>query len=102
VVSRDGADGLHARIRELEAELAGKRPEREATLAPRLLEHDPGLPRRMDSEIASRLVRLIRDYVPVDGGRDPESILDEVLSICRAALIAAYGPGEPMESLAPA
>lgn len=85
----NSAAGLRARIAELEAELAGQNP---APKPPALLEYDPGLPKRMDSEIASRLVRLIRDHVPVDGRRDHAAVLDEILIVCRNALQSHFGP----------
>lgn len=85
----NSATALRARIAELEAEIAGRNP---APTPPPLLEYDPGLPKRMDSEIASRLVRLIRDYVPVDGRRDPAAVLDEILLVCRNALQIHFGP----------
>jgi hypothetical protein len=89
-VQNVAADHLHQRIAELESELAGKNP---APLAPKLLEHDPGpLPSRMDKDIASRMVRLIRDHLRPDDQRDPANVLEEVLSVCRAALLAHYGP----------
>jgi hypothetical protein len=92
---------LRARIAELEAELAGRTPMR---APPALLTHDPGpLPSRMDQDVARRMVQLIRLYVRKDDQRPPEAVLDEVLSVCRNALLQIYGPaGEPLESLAPA
>jgi len=90
------ASDLRARIAELEAELAGKK---DATpKPPALLEYDPGLPKRMDTEIASRLVRLIRAHVPVDGRRDPAAVLDEILSVCRNALQTHFGPDGELRS----
>jgi hypothetical protein len=86
----DGPTALRARIAELEAELAGRQPRREP---PALLTHDPGpLPSRMDRDIASRMVRLIKDYVRKDDQRPPETVLDEVLTVCRNALLTVYGP----------
>jgi hypothetical protein len=86
---------LQARVAELEAELAGRRDP--ASRAPALLTHDPGLPKRMDQEIAGRMVRLIRDHVPSDGRSDPASVLDEVLSVCRDTIRTHVGPtGEIM------
>lgn len=91
----NSATALRARIADLEAELAGRNP---ASKPPALLEYDPGLPKRMDAEIASRLVRLIRDYVPVDGRRDPAAVLDEIMTVCRNALQIHFGPsGELMD-----
>jgi hypothetical protein len=90
-----GAAALRARIAELEAELAGRQPRHEA---PKLLEHDPGLPRRLDSVIAKRLVQLVRDYTMRDQ-RAPETVLDEVLSVCRNALSQAYGPAGELVDL---
>ena len=93
----NSATALRARIAELEAELAGRSP-RQAP--PALLTHEPGpLPTRMDQDIASRMVRLIRDYVRKDDQRPPETVLDEVLSVCRNALLAAYGPSGEMVDL---
>jgi hypothetical protein len=95
-VPTDAAD-LRAQIAELKAQLAG-RNDPAPTPPPALIEYDPGLPRRMDSEIATRLVRLIRDHVPVDGNRDPAAVLDEILIVCRNALQIHFGPtGELME-----
>jgi terminase small subunit-like protein len=95
----NSARALQARIAELEAQLAGRSPERETP--PALLEYDPGLPRRMDQDIARRMVTLIRDHVPIDGSRDPAAVLDEVHTIIRDALRAHFGPtGELVESLA--
>lgn len=86
----NGATALRKRIAELEAELAGKRnPEPKP---PALLEYDPGLPKRMDQDIARRMVQLIRDHVPVDGTRDPAAVLDEILTVCRNALRIHFGP----------
>jgi hypothetical protein len=97
----NSAAGLRARIAELEAELAGRT---QTTKPSALLEHDPGLPKRMDSEIASRMVRLIRDCVPITGNREPAAVLDEVLIVVRNALALHFGPtGELIDSsLAPA
>jgi hypothetical protein len=95
----NSATALRARIAELEAELAGRNPRPET---PKLLEHDPGLPRRLDNVIAKRLVQLVRDYTMRDQ-RPPETVLDEVLTVCRNALSQVYGPaGELIDSsLAP-
>lgn len=87
-----GDEHLQCRIAELEAELAGKGP-----AAPKptlLLEHDPGLPRRMDKDIAREMVALIRECVPVDGRRDPASVLDECLTVIRNALRIHFSPTE--------
>jgi hypothetical protein len=92
----NGTEALQKRIAELEMALAGKSPA--APKPPELLEYDPGLPRRMDQDIARRMVALIRDCVPVDGRRDPASVLDECLSVIRNALQAHFGPtGEIIE-----
>jgi hypothetical protein len=81
---------LRRRIAELEALLAGQNP---ASAPPALLTHDPGpLPARMDQDIARRMIRLIRDYVRKDDQRPSETVLDEVLSVCRNALLTVYGP----------
>ncbi|MCC8954100.1 hypothetical protein H8B02_11700 [Bradyrhizobium sp. Pear77] len=86
----NGRTSLLRRIAELEAELAGRNP---APKPPALLTHDPGpLPSRMDQDIARRMVRLIKDYVRKDDQRPPETVLDEVLSVCRNALLQVYGP----------
>lgn len=86
----NSATALRARIAELEALLAGRNP---APQPPAMLTHDPGpLPTRMDQDIASRMVRLIKDYVRKDDQRPPEMVLDEVLSVCRDALLTVYGP----------
>lgn len=92
----NSATALRKRIAELEAELAGRNP---APTPPALLEYDPGLPKRMDAEIASRLVRLIRDHVPVDGSHDPSAVLDEILIVCRKALQTHFGPSGELVDL---
>lgn len=95
-----GPTALRARIAELEAQIRG-----ESTKPPALLTHDPGpLPSRMNQDIAGKMVRLIHDYIRKDDQRPPETVLDEVLSICRDALLTAYGPpGELFDlSAAPA
>lgn len=98
-VAKDGEDALRQRISELEAQLAGQAPQ---TKAPALLTYDPGLPRRLDSEIASRMVTLIRDYTMREQG-EPAAILDECYTVIRDALAAHFGPsGQIMEILAPA
>jgi len=52
----------------------------------------------MDAAIAQRIVRLVKDYVRRDDQRAPETVLDEVLHVCRNALLAFYGPqGELLE-----
>jgi hypothetical protein len=86
----NGTEHLKQRIRELEAQLAGK--DTAPPKPPALLEYDPGLPKRLDQEIAGRMVRLIRDHVPSDGRSDPASVLDEVLSVCRDAIREHFGP----------
>jgi terminase small subunit-like protein len=97
----DSPPALRARIAELEAELANRTPGMGHNRPPALLEYDPGLPRRMDQEIARRMVALIRDCVPVDGRRDPASVLDECLTIIRSALREHFGPtGEIMPATA--
>jgi len=87
---RTEAADLRKRIAELEAQLAGKNDP--PPKPPALLEYDPGLPRRMDQEIARRMVAMIRDHVPVDGTLDPAAVLDEILTVCRNALRAHFGP----------
>jgi hypothetical protein len=91
----NGPTALRARIAELEAQLAGRdRPE-----SPKLLTHDPGLPRRMDKDIAARMVKMIRDCVPIAGNRDPAAVLDEILHVCGDALARHFG--QPMERIIP-
>ncbi|WP_262048472.1 hypothetical protein [Bradyrhizobium sp. Bra78] len=89
----NGPTALRRKIAELEEELravrAGDDP---PPKPPALLEYDPGLPRRMDQDIAQRMVRLIRDHVPVDGTREPAAVLDEILTVCRNALRIHFGP----------
>lgn len=83
-----GNDPRDARIAELEAQLAGRT---DAPAPPALLEYDPGpLPARMDKDIASSMVQLIKAYVRRDDQRPPETVLDEVLSVCRQALALHY------------
>jgi hypothetical protein len=91
----NGPTALRAEIAELKAKLAGEYP---APQPPALLEYDPGLPKRMNTEIASRMVRLIQDHVPIDGSRDHAAVLDEILTVCRNALQIHFGPtGELMD-----
>ena len=96
----DGKEKLLQQIAELKAELAGKSAA--PPKPPALLEYDPGLPKRMDQDIARRMVALIRDCVPVDGRRDPASVLDECLSVIRNALHAHFGPAGEIIELMPA
>jgi hypothetical protein len=87
----NGATALRKRIAELEAQLAGRNEP--VPMPPALLTHDPGpLPSRMDQDIARRMIQLIKDYVRKDDQRPPEAVLDEVLSVCRNALLTVYGP----------
>ena len=94
----NGNAALQKRIAELEAELAGK-GRSAAPKPPALLEYDPGpLPRRMDQDVAQRIMTLIRDYVRRDDQRPPETVLDEVLHVCSNALLEFYGPqGQPLK-----
>lgn len=93
----DPPNPLKERIKELET-LLGVR-EREA-VPPRLLTHDPGpLPSWMDGEIGRRMVRLIRDYTDMNDQREPQAVFDEVMDVCKRALIAKYGPGMPLPPL---
>jgi hypothetical protein len=72
---------LKARIRELEEQL-GLRPG-----PPKQLTFDPGaLPTALDETIKLRALRLIKDAVPSNDQREPAAIIDEVFSICAAAL----------------
>lgn len=89
MIHPDDAVRLRARVEHLEMKLAGR--EQAVPAPPALLMYDPGLPKRMDAEIASRLVRLIRDHVPVDGNQDPAAVLDEILIVCRNALQIHFG-----------
>lgn len=91
----NSATALRERIAELEAQLAGRGEPLDRH--PALLTQDPGpLPSRADRDIASQMLRLIKDYVRRDQ-RPPETVLDEVLSACRKAMLADYGPGEPVD-----
>jgi hypothetical protein len=100
VPNPNGNEHLHRQIAELKAELAGKSPA--PPKPPALLEYDPGLPRRMDQDIARRMVALIRDCVPVDGRRDPAAVLDECLTVIRNALHTHFGPAGEIIELMPA
>jgi hypothetical protein len=92
-----GDDRLQRRIAELEAELAGKGPA--APKPPALIEYDPGpLPKRMDKDIAQRLIRLVKSYVHRDDQRAPETVLDEVMTVCGEALVAFYGARKTVET----
>jgi hypothetical protein len=82
---------LQARIAELEAQLANRNTP-SPPKPPALLTYDPGLPKRMDQQIARDMVALIRDTVPTDGSRDPASVLDEVLHVCRGAIREHFAP----------
>jgi hypothetical protein len=59
---------------------------------PKQIAFDPGpLPSRMDGEIVTQLVRLIKDNVPRAADREPMTVLSEVMSVIERALIAEYG-----------
>lgn len=88
IIAGDAA--LRTRIAELEAQLAGKSTA--PASPPKLLTFDPGLPRRLDKQIASDMVAMIRESVPVVGDRDPATVLDEVMSVCRDAIQAHFSP----------
>jgi hypothetical protein len=51
-------------------------------------------PSRMDGEIVTRLVDMIKAKVPQADQRDPLSVLDEVMSIIGEALGERYGAEE--------
>ncbi len=73
------------RIQELEEQLGLRAP------APKRLTFDPGpLPSRLDGEIVSRLVGVIRSRVPQADQREPAAVLDELMSIIDRALAAEY------------
>ncbi len=76
---------MQDRIRELEEQLGLREP------APRLLTFDPGpLPSRLDGEIVTRLVDVIKARVPQADQREPAAVLDEIMSIIDSALAAEY------------
>lgn len=91
VPRNDERSHLEERIRELEAQLAEARGEAPAG-PPKLLTFDPGpLPSRMDGEIVTRLVDMIKAKVPQADQRDPLAVLDEVMSVIGDALWKRYG-----------
>jgi hypothetical protein len=58
---------------------------------PRLLTFDPGaLPQALDEQIKNRALRMIKDNVPSNDQRAPNTIVDEVFSICQQALQLHY------------
>lgn len=80
---------LRKRIIQLEEQLGLREGEPQP---PKLLTYDPGpLPSRIDPEVLSRFLRMIKDTVPSADQRPPEEVLDEVLSECENALAAKYG-----------
>jgi hypothetical protein len=90
IVSLADPKALRKRIEELEAQLAEARGEA-PDQPPKLLTFDPGpLPSRMDGEIVTRLVDIIKAKVPQADQRDPLSVLDEVMSIISKALGDQY------------
>jgi hypothetical protein len=89
----DSDNRWRERAHELEEELARLKAQ------PAQITYDPGpLPRRMDSEVAERMVRLIKDYVRKDDQREPAAVLDEVMGVVERALEDKYGyPFEPVK-----
>lgn len=82
-----GNENLQQRIAELEAQLADRNH-------PGIGHNGAPEGQRMDKDIAERIVRLVKDYIRRDDRRAPETVLDEVLHVCRDALLAFYGPLE--------
>lgn len=96
LVNADDPVALRAHIRYLKDKLAGKVPEQ----PPKLLTFDPGpLPSRMDGEIVTRLVDIIKANIPQADQRDPLSVLDEVMTIINDALGERYGENIPAENI---
>jgi hypothetical protein len=55
------------------------------------IEFDPGpLPSRMDGEVLTRLIQLIKDRVPRAANRDATEVLSEIMGVIDAALVAHY------------
>jgi hypothetical protein len=48
----------------------------------------------MDGQIVLKLVNVIKANVPNADQRDPEAVLDEILSECATALQAKYGKAQ--------
>jgi len=85
-----GEDALRKRIFELEERLGTREGK---PLPPKLLPFDPGpIPKRMGDEVRDRFLRAIKDNVPDADQREPESVLDEVLTEFENALKAKYAP----------
>jgi hypothetical protein len=92
IIDCDDPAKLRARIRTLEERLGMKdgRPH-----PPKLLTYDPGpLPSRMDGEIVTRLVGVIKRRVSNADQRAPESVLDEIMTEFDLFLAAKSGKAD--------
>lgn len=88
IINASDASALRKRIAELEERLGIREA---AQQPPKLITYDPGpLPARIDPEILTRFLRMIKDTVPQADQRAPETVLDEVLSECERALQVKY------------
>jgi hypothetical protein len=83
---------LRRRIITLEQQLGMREKPAEP---PRLLTYDPGpLPVRIEPEVLTRFLRMIKGTVPKADQRSPEEVLEEVIAVCGKALEAEYGTTE--------
>ena len=98
IVGRSDPKALRKRIEELEAQLAEARGET-PDQPPKLLTFDPGpLPSRMDGEVVTRVVDFIKQKMPGADQRDPQAVLDELMSRISDAWDAMYGAGSHGEA----
>ena len=90
IISQNDSSALADRIRVLEGRLA-KATGQQPAGPPKQLTFDPGpLPSRMDGEIVTRLVDLIKANVPKADQRDPLMVLDEVMNLIGTTLGEHY------------
>ena len=76
-------------------------PQQAPPQPPKQITFDPGpLPSRMDGEIVTRLVDVIKARVPKAADRDPVTVLDEVMTVIDRALQAEYGAQQIQNPLA--
>lgn len=82
---------LKGRITELDAQLAEARGETPPQ-PPKLLTFDPGpLPCRKDGEVVTRVVDFIKQKMPGADQRNPQAVLDELMSRISKAWDDLYG-----------
>jgi len=90
IINASDPDALCKRIAELEEQLAKR--DGKSTEPPRQITYDPGpLPQRLNDAIRMRFARMIQDNIADANSRDPEQVLDEVLSACEETLRTKYG-----------